>query len=93
MNVNRWKDKELKEMEKVLFKFLVEKNIQVSNLKIHSSFLVKEKLMNGVRNIGAFVIEFKNDANYSLNLTTFAVVPEDDKSGYKVGVAVPGFMQ
>lgn len=93
MNVNRWKDKELKDMEKALFRFLVKEKIQTSNLKIHSSFLVKEKLENSVRDIGAFVIEFKNDANYSLNLTTFAVVPEDDKSGYKVGVAVPGFMQ
>ena len=93
MNVNRWKDKELKEMEKALFRFLVKEKIQTSNLKIHNSFLVKEKLNDGVRNIGAFVIEFKNDANYSLNLTTFGVVPEEDKSGYKVGVVVPGFMQ
>lgn len=93
MNVNRWKDKELKNMEKVLLKFLMEKNIQTSTIKIHSSFFVKEKLINGVRHIGAFVIEFKNDVNYSFNLTTFAVVPEEDKSGYKVGVDVPGFMQ
>ena len=93
MNVNRWKDKELKKMEKVLFKFLVGKKIQTSNIKIHSAFLVTEKLEDSVRSIGAFVIEFKNDANYSLNLTTFAVVPEEDKSGYKVGVAVSGFMQ
>lgn len=93
MDVNRWKDKELKDMEKALFRFLVKKKIQASNLKIHGAFLVKEKLENSVRDIGAFVIEFKNDVNYSLNLTTFAVVPEEDKSGYKVGVAVPGFMQ
>lgn len=93
MNVNRWKDKELKNMEKALLKFLIEKNIQTSTIKIHSSFLVKEKLMNGVRYIGAFVIEFKVDAIYSLNLTTFAVVPEDNKPGYKIVVTVPGFTQ